>query len=212
VAHVATYLRQMAGRRRRQAALARVVADPAPLFLALLQRPGDSQLSQHSDFAGLKDFERRVIDSFARHADPAARLLFKSHPLDHGLEPHPANIRRLAEAAGVADRVFFTDGGHFPSLVGRSAGVVTINSTGALAALEVGRPAVVLGEAIFDMPGLTHQGGLERFWRQGEAPDAALFESYRAVLMARTQINGAYSTRAGIEMAVPEAARRLLRA
>ena len=79
-----------------------------------------------------------------------------------------------------------------------------------MAALEFGRPTLVLGKAIYDVPGLTAQGGLDAFWSDPEAPEPGLFLAFRKVVMARTQINGAYSSRYGVGLAAPEAARRLL--
>lgn len=209
--HVRRYLSQKIGRRRHSRALADVF-DGSPVFLALLQRPGDSQLTRHSRFEQSGEFVRHVVSSFAQHAAAGARLLFKSHPLDHGLEPHGRAIRLAAEAAGVADRVFFADDGHFPSLIGKAHAVLSVNSTGGLSAVEAGLPTIVLGEAIYDIPGLTHQGGLETFWRAAQKPDSALYRAYRAAAMASCQINGAFSTAHGIGLILPEAARRLLSA
>jgi capsular polysaccharide export protein len=86
-----------------------------------------------------------------------------------------------------------------------------VNSTAGLAAVEFGCPTVVLGRALYDMQGLTHQGGIDSFWTGAEAPDRDLYEAFRDVMMATTQVNGAYATKRGRELAVPEAAQRLLR-
>ena len=45
-----------------------------------------------------------------------------------------------------------------------ACGAVTVNSTAGLGAIEMGLPTIVLGEAIYDMPGLTHQSALDAFW------------------------------------------------
>jgi capsular polysaccharide export protein len=88
--------------------------------------------------------------------------------------------------------------------------VLSVNSTGGLSSLEAGLPTITLGRAIYDMPGLTHQGGLDSFWRSPTPPDRALFQSFRAAVMAACQINGAYSTKSGAERVAREAARRLI--
>jgi capsular polysaccharide export protein len=75
-------------------------------------------------------------------------------------------------------------------------GAVCVNSTAGLAAVEFGCPTVVLGRALYDMPGLTHQGGIDSFWRSADVPDHSLYEAFRDVMMATTQINGAYATQA----------------
>jgi len=208
--HMRHYLIQRLVRRRARRELAQTLAQPGPIFVALLQRPGDSQLMRHSPFRSTADFIRHVAESFAAFAPAEARLIFKSHPLDPGLEPHARVVAQAAADAGVGGRVSFVDDGDLNELLKRVAGVITINSTSGLTALEHGRPTVVLGQAIYDIPGLTHQRGLDVFWLSPEAPDEELFAAFRRLEMARTQINGAYATRRGVELAVPEAARRML--
>ena len=208
--HAGRYIRQRLRRRADRRRLAELLEKPGPLFLAILQRPGDSQLRLHSEIPGVASFIEQVVVSFAAHAPADARLLFKAHPLDHGLEPHREVVADTARAAGVAGRVFFTDIGDFGAMTTHAAGAVTVNSTAGLAAIEAGLPTLALGMAIYDLPGLTHQGDLDSFWTGGEAPDPALFADFRKVVMARTQVSGAYATRRGIDLIVPEATRRLL--
>ena len=111
--HARRYLDQRLLSRRHRAERAAALDTRGPIFLAVLQRPGDSQLRLHSPFNTLADFIERVISSFAGHATVDARLIFNAHPLDHGVEPHGRVVSRLARAFGVADRVFFLDRGIF---------------------------------------------------------------------------------------------------
>lgn len=208
--HIRRYAAQQLNAKRYERALHSVLGVSGPIFLALLQRPGDSQLLRYSSFGTVASFIEHVVTSFAQHAPPGVRLLFKAHPLDHGIEAHEPVLERIAQACGVADRVFYTDVGHFPSLVRAAVGVVSVNSTGGLTAIEFQRPTAVLGSAIYDMPGLTHQSGLDQFWSAPEAPDPSLYRAFRNVVMAKTQINGAYSTSHGVRLAAPEVVRRLL--
>jgi len=210
--HIGRYLAQIFTKRRTARTVEAILNDPRPLFLALLQRPGDSQLTNDADFAETRDFVGHVVKSFAAHAPADARLCFKAHPLDQGIEPHGRSVREAAEAAGISDRVTFVDGGHFPTMVRAAAGVISVNSTGGLSAIEAGRPTIALGHAVYALPGLTHQAGLDRFWIEPEAPDAALLVAFRAVVMAQTQINGDFSTPSGIALVAPEAARRMMAA
>jgi capsular polysaccharide export protein len=208
--HIRRYLVQRLTRPARLRQLARALAGPGRIYLALLQRPGDSQLLRHSPYNRTADFIARVVESFARFAPADARLIFKSHPLDPGLERHDRVVAGAAAAAGAPGRVSFADDGDLNTMLGRVAGVVTVNSTSGLAALEEGRPTITLGRAIYDLPGLTHQGGLDSFWSKPDTPDPELFERFRRVEMTRTQINGAYASRRGSALAAQEAARRLL--
>jgi capsular polysaccharide export protein len=89
---------------------------------------------------------------------------------------------------------------------------VCVNSTAGLAAIEFGRPTVVLGRAIYDMPGMTHQGGLDSFWTAPEVPRAELYQAFRRVVLGTTQVNGAFATTRGRGLAVPAVTERLLAA
>jgi capsular polysaccharide export protein len=121
-------------------------------------------------------------------------------------------VTAAAAAHGVGDRVFFTDMGDLYAMLPTGAGAVTANSTAGLSAIERGVPTMVLGNAIYDMPGLTHQGGLHTFWTEPQAPEPALCDAFRRVVIRRTQISGAYAIKQGIDRAVPEVTRRLLAA
>jgi capsular polysaccharide export protein len=212
LSHARRYIDQRLFRRRHLRNLAEALRPEGPLFLGVLQRPGDSQITLHSDFSSTAAFIEAVVASFARHAPRDARLLFKSHPLDHGLEPHGRAAARAARAHGVDGRVFFTDIGDLSKLLPSATGVVTVNSTAGLAAIEVGVPTITLGKAIYDMPGLTHQDGLRTFWTQPEVPRPDLYLAYRKVVIDRTQISGAFATRRGVDMASPQVVARLLAA
>jgi capsular polysaccharide export protein len=210
--HIARYLKQALVKRRTEQVVKAILDAPGPLFLALLQRPGDAQLTRDANFKDMQAFIDHVVSNFAAHAPEDARLCFKIHPLDQGLEPHEKAVGRAAEAAAVADRVSCVDGGHFPTMVRAAKGVISVNSTGGLSAIEAGRPTITLGRAVYSLPGLTHQAGLDSFWTSPEGPDKALLVAFRAVVMAQTQVNGDFSTPAGMALVAPEAARRLMAA
>jgi capsular polysaccharide export protein len=188
----------------------RLMAGDHPLFLVLLQRPGDSQLWRHSEFENTADFLEAVVSSFARHAPAEAALMVRPHPLDPGIEPHERVLGWIAQREGVRDRVAFVDDGKLHEILPRTAGAVCVNSTAGLAAIEFGRPTLVLGRAIYDMPGMTHQGGIDSFWTTPEAPSAGLYEAFRRVVLATTQVNGAFATPRGRELAAPGVVGRLL--
>lgn len=123
-----------------------------------------------------------------------------------------------ARVAGVEGRTVYLDGGDLPGLLGAARGLVTVNSTTGLSGLHRGLPTLVLGTAIYDLPGLTHAAGadqaarLEHFWRAPQAPDMDLYRAFRRVVMARTQIDGGFYTEPGLAQAVPLAAARLAQA
>lgn len=208
--HVLHYGLQPLARTRDRRAFEDMMRGEGPVFLCVLQRPGDSQLWRHSEYASVPAFINRVVASFAAHAPKHARLAIRPHPLDPWLSPYAAIVMSLGRKYGVEERIHLTDYGKLHEILPRMTGVVCINSTAGLAAIEFGRSTITLGRAIYDMPGLTHQGDLDRFWLEPQPPDAELYKIFRKVVMAETQINGAYATSHGRSLAVPEIARRLL--
>lgn len=210
--HVARYGIRPLTRRHSRRAYEKVLSGDGPVFLCALQRPGDSQLWRHSDYASIPDFINRVVTSFAAHATANAKLIIRPHPLDPGLVRYKSIISRVARDNGVEGRVYLTDYGKLHDVLPRMAGVVCINSTAGLAAIEFGKPTITLGRAIYDMPGMTHQGDLDEFWTAAQQPDASLYAAFRQVVIAKTQVNGAYATARGRKLAVPEITRRLLAA
>ncbi|AQR63342.1 capsular biosynthesis protein [Brevundimonas sp. LM2] len=170
----------------------RVIRARGPYFIACLQREGDAQLLRYSHYADNTAFLAEVLTSFAHHAPAEARLVVKNHPLDPGLMDLRRMTRILAVERGVADRVDFIDGGNLAQLCRASNGMVVNNSSAALSALGFGTPVKVLGQAFFDIDGLTDPAPLDAFWADPATPDPDLFTRFRAHVIARTQVNGNY--------------------
>lgn len=171
-------------------------------FLLPLQLDSDYQIRVHSPFLGVEGFMDRVIASFAKNAKPGTRLLVKLHPLDSGIMNWRRRARDSAKRHGVNDRLDFIDGGDLQTLIDGSLGVVLVNSTVGMLALERGRPTLATGQSIYNMPGLTHQGSIDAFWANPMPPDPLLVQDFRRVVMHRTQVNGGYFSKAAIERAV----------
>lgn len=81
---------------------------------------------------------------------------------------------------------------HLPTLIKGSIGVIVVNSTVGLQALYHNRPVKVMGKAIYDMPGLTFQGSLDKFWQNPGKIDRKLFEKFRSYVIKTTQLNGSF--------------------
>ncbi len=196
-------------RRRKAALLGEIAARKQAYYLFPLQLDADSQIRFHSPFGRMAPAIERVIGSFARHAPRDALLIVTEHPLDTGLVKLQHMTREYALAAGVAERIVYLEGGSPDELVRNSQGVATVNSTMGILALTFGVPVVAMGHAIYDMPQLTFQGGLDRFWNEAQAPDAAAFDAFRRVVAVRTQVNGGFYSRVGLQLVVEGAGRRL---
>lgn len=180
-----------------------------PFFLLALQLDGDSQIERHSPFRSVGEVIRTVMASFAAHAPGDVYLVIKNHPLDTGWGRHGRLVRRYADKLGVAGRTHFVETGHLPDFWPGCRGVVGVNSTVGAAALAAGLPVIALGEAVYGLPGLTFQGGLDAFWTEAAAPDATLFSAFRRVVLHGTQVAGSFYSRAGQRWAIAAAVPRM---
>jgi capsular polysaccharide export protein len=173
-----------------------------PYYLLPLQLESDYQIRTHSRFKSMANVMQVVLESFARGAPKDSLLVIKLHPLDNGLANYRKQARRITRRLGLGERVLVMDGGHLPSLMSRSEGVVVVNSTSGLSALHHHRPVAVLGRAIFDLAGLTYQGELDGFWREATPPDSEIYKAFRKVVLTRAQVNGSFFTPEGLDVAI----------
>ncbi len=180
-----------------------------PFYLLPLQLETDYQIRRHSGFKSMIEVMETVLESFARKAPVDAMMVVKLHPLDNGLVNCRKHAHKIARRLGLRGRVFVIDGGHLPTLLSQAQGVVVVNSTTGLSALHHHRPTKVLGRAVFDMPGLTFQGSLDRFWNEKTQPDMELFRAFRRVVVRRAQVNGSFFTEAGMTLAIEGAIARM---
>jgi capsular polysaccharide export protein len=161
-------------------------------FLVPLQVERDAQVCVHSKFKSVSAFIRSVMRSFAEHAPDDTLLVFKHHPYDRGHNNYARVIADAAAQFGLEDRVHYVHDLHLPMLLRRARGTVVINSTVGLSSVHHRTPVCVLGKANYNLPGLTHQGALDSFWQEQQAPDLALYRRFRAWLCAYNQANGSF--------------------
>jgi capsular polysaccharide export protein len=150
-----------------------------------------------------------AIGSFAAHASGDAHLLLKAHPLDCSFYSWPRFVERQARRNGIEGRLHFADGGDLDQLVQQARGLVCVNSTSATLALEHDIPVCTLGEAIYDIDGLTHQRHLDSFWRDPLAPEPGLYSAFRRVLVDRCLVRGGLASESGVTTLVANIADRL---
>lgn len=205
-------LRQPAARRRSEAVLARLAADTRPYFVFPLQLDCDYQIRVHSPFRGMAEAIDHVFTSFAAHAPADALLVVKAHPLDNGLRDWGRAVRDAAARTGLTERLLFIEHGDIDPLVRGARGVVTVNSTTGTLALAHGVPVATLGRAVYDIPRVTHQGGLDGFWLAPERLEPEVFDALRRVLIQRCLIRGGFFSEAGLQMLVDAATSRLVAA
>lgn len=166
-------------------------------FLVPLQVHNDAQICMHSDFADVGEFIRFVVASFAGHAPAETHLVIKHHPMDRGYHDYRRLIAALAQDHGLSGRVHYVHDQHLPTLLRHARGVVVVNSTVGLSALNHRIPVKVCGKAIYDMQGLTCQSPLDTFWRIAALihPSQKLNLRFRAYLAEHTQLNGNFYKR-----------------
>lgn len=206
------WVRKLRRRKERDAEaaalMARLETSGAPYFLFPLQLDSDAQIRLHSPFAGITEPLKLVVESFASHAPSDTRLVVKEHPLDNGVRDWQQVTIDMAQRYGVAGRVDYLPSGDIVPVARRSRGMVTINSTSGTLGLSMGIPAVVLGNAIYDLPDITAQRGLDSFWKEPDGPDAATFEAFRRVLIDRCLIPGGFFSDEALDMVVHHAISR----
>lgn len=191
-----------------EALLARLEDERAGYFLFPLQLDSDAQIRLHSPFAGMIEAIKLVLQSFAVHAPAGSRLVIKEHPLDNGVRDWQLETADLARRFGIADRVDYLAWGDIEAIAEGALGMVTVNSTSGTLALARGVPVMVLGKAVYDLPDLTFQGGLDRFWSEASAPDAATFAAFRRVLIDECLIPGGFFSDEALDKVVTHAIAR----
>lgn len=178
-------------------------------FFFPLQLENDFQIVAYSPFDRLEDAIHLVLASFAGNADSDTRLVVKVHPLDPGIKNWKKRILKWADELGMRDRVDYFDGGNLDDIISASAGMITVNSTTGIRALQLGSPVMTLGEAIYNVRGLTYQGKIDNYWQEAEPPQAGLVEAFIDALAATVQIRGVFYKEPGLSAAVDEATDRL---
>jgi capsular polysaccharide export protein len=211
--------RRMGMRRRFEREARRVtnelLAAKVSFFLFPLQLNADSQIRTHSPFPDVIASIEKVLISFKNagfdHSSNPVVLLIKNHPLDTGLAHYRSYAERRARELQLEDRVKFIEAGNLPLLMTHAKGVVLVNSTVGLAALNLHRPVYAMGKAIFNREMLTDQGSLASFWKDPKPPDAGFVKAFVAYVKAHSQVSGDFYSRVGRQHAVSNCMTRLLK-
>lgn len=203
-------LRRRLNEKATAAGLADYYAGAHPFNLVPLQLQTDYQIRENTDYKDQKVFLREIIRSFAQEAPAARHLLIKLHPLDSGQIPWARIAHDLAEEFGVAGRVHCFDGGNLSLLIEKSSGVLVSNSTVGLMSIRALKPTIALGDALYNMPGLTHQGSLDAFWNAPDPVDPGLRDAFVTALAGTIQVRGSVYDKAGRIEACTAIVRRVL--
>ena len=169
-------------------------------YFVPLQTYNDFQIREHSGFDTIEDFITEVLHTYARNAAEETFLVIKHHPLDRGRKNYETFIAALTHELGISERVMVIHDLHLPTCLQNAIGTVTINSTVGLSSLFHHTPTITLGDAIYDIIGLTSQGmSLDDFWENYVVPDDVLLHKFRSYLIQTTQLNGSFYGRFPVE-------------
>ncbi|SDQ22267.1 capsular biosynthesis protein [Pseudovibrio sp. Tun.PSC04-5.I4] len=204
--------RLLAKRRKREAAKIweQLKHSGASYYLFALQLNGDFQIRDHSPFASIYEAIEKVIASFATNAPAGTLLLFKSHPLEYRFKDLMRAISQASRKHGVEECTKLIHGQSIKELAEPSLGMLTINSSAGIEALEHGVPTCCVLPTIYDIEGLTHQGDWEDFWKTAITPDPIVFRKFIKALKATIQVRGTLYNTEGLEAAAKGTAEKIL--
>nr|WP_272911498.1 nitrogen fixation protein FixF [Loktanella sp. M215] len=168
---------------------AEVVLPNNYIFLAF-QVPSDMQVTRHSPWiTDMAAFYAEV--QAAADRNPGLTFVIKEHP------SFPLSVQGTQPSH---PRVIFANGNVTRDLIEGAAGVVTLNSTVGLEAVFLERPAIILGDACYDIPGLVRRARdraeLDAALADlpGAIPDPVLRRQVLGWLWNRYLVHGSYAS------------------
>jgi capsular polysaccharide export protein len=195
------YLKRLAllpyHRAERIVATLRIKHGGFPYHLVLLQLEHDSSFQMHSPFTTMTEFLALVLDGFAKGAPQHHHIVFKAHPLEDGRVPVKQELKRLAKAQGVWDRVHFVRGGKLAQLLNHARTAVTVNSTAAQQVLWRGLALKAFGAAVYAKPEFVSSQPLADFFARPSRPDTRAYRDYRHYLLETSQVPGGFYSARG---------------
>lgn len=161
-------------------------------FFVPLQLYFDAQIKYNSKYSSMRHFMEDVISSFSLYANEEDYLVIKHHPLGNGYTNYKKDIFKLVRKYNVKKRVLYIHDGDYSSQVKNCKGVVLINSTVGISALYHLKALYILGEAFYNINGLTNNSkmNLDQFWTSHEKPDEKLVSNFLNYILQKTQMVG----------------------
>lgn len=144
----------------------------------------------HSPFASIPEFAEHAISEFARLAEKEHHLVVKHHPMDRAYCDYTELMAELARKHGLGERLHYVHDVDLPAILANALGTITMNSTVGIQSVEMGIPVKVLGNAVYDIAGMTFQGTLEAFLRNPGTVDREVYDGFRRYLRYHNTGNG----------------------
>jgi len=184
----------------------------SPFYLFAMQLEHDFQIVAYSQYNDLTEPLRETIKSFAENCSDDISLVVKNHPCDFATKNWRKIVHSLACEYRVQDRVFFIDGGtSIDIFLKRCRGLITVNSTSGIRAIQLHCPVKALSGSIYNMNGLTYQGDLDQFWSNSHRPDAGNVDAFINVIAAKLHVRGVFFKEPGMSNGIKEFADKLSR-
>lgn len=179
-------------------------------YLVPLQVSADANLINFSNGWHSIRMIQESIRSFALHAPPKTRLVFKVHPMERGHNGLTPQIKRNAAACGVADQVDVIETGSLGLLTRHSAGMITINSSSGLSAIFHGVPLMVLGRAVYANDTLaTTTPDFDAFWTAHHVASPEVRAAYIAWIKQEALMPGDFYCNIGMDIAAQSILQKL---
>ena len=211
--HYYHWLRTLATEARDERAARKVQAaceaPGADYTLVAMQVPHDYQIRGSSPYDDYRDMIREILESMARASPAGRRLVLKKHPLDQDYIGWKREVAAWVSELGLEGRVDLIRGGDLGAMIDHAKGVIMANSTVGMHCLRRGVPVLTLGEAVYDVPGLTHQEGIDSFWTNPAPVDRPFAAAFLRALAQEIQVKGSFFNRAGQARAIDEVVERL---
>lgn len=161
-------------------------------FIIPLQVHDDFQVITHSRYKNIEEFIYEAIKSFSKSDNKTDSLIFKHHPMDRGIKNYSKYVLKISSKFGVKERVICIYEAHLPTLLKKSRGCLTINSTVGLSSLFHGNPTKIMGKAMYKLSGSHFSGSLKDFWIRPSMKNHSNFLNFYNFIKIESQINDSF--------------------
>jgi len=164
-------------------------------FVFLLQHEEEHRQAR-AHYETMAQLVEEIVGTFAVHSRGNDHLVLRC-VRSHRLRDYGVLVARLVRELGLEGRVHMLHECLVGPLLANAKGTITINDSAGFRSLELGVPVIALGAAVYNLPGLTHQGALSHFLRFPGVVDREVLDGLRSWLLDNTQVVGSFYQLAG---------------
>ena len=157
-------------------------------YIVPLQVHSDSQITQRSDLRSMEEFYSPCCQFLFKHAPAIPSSCSRFTPWTAAIKTTASSSKSCRPSLmATASSTLIVSTCH---TLDHARGCVTINSSVGLAALIHGAPTITLGEAAYNLRGLTFQGKLNAFWKQHGEVESKHVHDFVNLLKLTSQAQG----------------------